>query len=768
MRLTRLLLAALALLSAPGERAYAQFARALPVRTAPAVPAAPVQLRLPTNTLSNGSILPSAAPTPSAPTLALPAPSISPRASAAATPAAVVVAAPAVSVGFQVPSARLIANDAPISLTAQAARVAQGDSPLMQQTGVRVALVKGAASLKVPGVVPAAALDAFFAGAKARADNFNGVTPAAEPNRASRPGLAAARPAAAPAPVAATPAPTVEDKPNVKALTGLFASRTVSIASFILTSIAYPFLAVPVVGWDGFGALMAFGPLAAVATGPLNGLIAQRLSARNAMALNAAIRAALSLVLPVAAGFGVLNFGTLLVASVANGWIMSSVMTVEGSYLKKLAGEKKLGTVNALAWMNYLAIQVVLGLIVGVGSIVDKWDPSAAFYISAAAHALVVLPLLWFTMPSLAPVAKPRLPSHLGFAARAVAFAKGNALPLALAAAGAAAYAAFSTTLPLIAAILYWVTRSQSFKDVWSGAARADSPDEAVLREKIAAASDGREKVLWEGELALRAKRLRTAMLYLSLAALFLFPLQYFVLPAAATALAGAAGAAGKGLILGRLLGALFLGNLVSVAARAKLPSFWVRGLLVKGERLVQGAVVALAAGWSLAALAPGSLVVAGVVAAAAAGLMALAARLTDTGWIKLMGPGFAAVALPYLVWTAGLFPGFGPAAALTVSLLAAGMVYGPAFVALNTTFQRWVSPDKMGPSIGAQSSFFNGALSLGYGLIALAASFAPLPGLLGWMTVAYAALGVLFWLAPRFLPGLPSTMFHRPGPPKP
>lgn len=750
MRATRLLLAALALLSAPGERAYAQFAKAVPVRGVPTAPTAPVQLRLPTNTLSNASVLPSVAPTLTAPTLSLPV--ASPKAAASAAVAAPVAAA-AARIEFRVPAAKLIANDA--------AGVALGARPLTPPGEAKSSLETGAGALKAPGVVPAAALDAFFAGAKARADNVNAVAPEAEPNRAQRPGLAPAA-ASAPAPAAATPAPTREEKPNVKALAGLFTSRTVSIASFILTSIAYPFLAVPVVGWDGFGALMAFGPLAAVATGPLNGLIAQRLSARNAMALNAAIRAGLSLVLPVAAAFGVLNFGTLLVASVANGWIMSSVMTVEGAYLKKLAGEKSLGTVNALAWMNYLAIQVVLGLIVGVGSIVDKWDPSAAFYLSAAAHALVVLPILWFTMPSLAPSAKPRIPSEVGLLARTVAFFKGNALPLGAAVLGVGAYLAFSTTLPLIAAILYWVTRSTSFKEVWSGAARADSPDEVVLREKIAAASDGQAKVKLEGELALRAKRLRMAMLYLSLAALFLFPLQYFVLPAAATALAGAAGASGKGLILGRLLGALFLGNLISVAARARLPAFYVRGNIVKGERLVQGAVMALAAGWSLAALSPGSILIAAVVAAASLGLMALASRLTDTGWIKLMGPGFSAVALPYLVWTAGIFPGFGPAAALTISLLIAGMVYGPAFVALNTTFQRWVSPDKMGPSIGAQSSFFNGALSLGYGVISLAASFAPLPGLLGWMTLAYGVLGILFWLAPRLLPGLPATMFHK------
>ncbi|TPW20715.1 MAG: hypothetical protein FD126_1406, partial [Elusimicrobia bacterium] len=571
---------------------------------------------------------------------------------------------------------------------------------------------------------------------------------------------------AAPAPAAPVAA---ADKPDVKALAGLFTARTVSIASFILTSIAYPFLAVPVVGWDGFGALMAFGPLAALATGPLNGLIAQKLSARKAMALNAAVRAGLSLILPVAAAFGVLNFWTLLGASVANGWVMNSVMTTEGTYLKKLAGEKHLGTVNGLAWMNYLAIQVLLGLILGVGSLVDQWQPAAAFYVSAAAHALVVLPILWFTMPDLAPPPGKigPAPAHVGRAARALAFFLRHRLPMALTAAAVGAYMAFATTLPLVGAILFWVARTDAFRDLWSGRSRADSPEETLLRAERDAEADPARRAKLDAELALREKRLRHAMLYLALAALFLFPLQYFVLPAAALAIAGAAG---KGLVLGQLLGALFLGNLISVAARSHLPNFKIPGVgTVNTPGLLEGLVVALAVGWSLAMLAPGSLPVALAVSIATLGLLKLAGRISDSGWIRLMGLGFLATALPFLAWT---FLGAGTAVSvlLPASLLVAGMFYGPAFVALNTYFQRWVHKDKMGPAIGAQGSFFNGAISMGYGLVATAATLLaqPLPGLLGVLLPFFALGGLVFWLAPRWLPGLPRELLRSPDAPKP
>ncbi|MFA5140800.1 MAG: hypothetical protein WC728_16360 [Elusimicrobiota bacterium] len=201
-------------------------------------------------------------------------------------------------------------------------------------------------------------------------------------------------------------APSEMDK---KAVTGLFLQRSASIAAFIISSIAYPFLAVPAVGWAGYGILMSFGPLAGIATGPLNGLIADRLSARNAMALNTVIRVAMSLFLPVAAALGVLNFGTLLIASFANGWLLSSIMVTESAYTKRLAGAKNVFVVNNLAWMNYLAIQVVLGLILGVGSVVDKWNPVFAFTLNAIVNAVVVLPIIWFTMPTLSPAPKTLL-----------------------------------------------------------------------------------------------------------------------------------------------------------------------------------------------------------------------------------------------------------------------------------------------------------------------------------------------------------------------
>ncbi|HAH08397.1 MAG TPA: hypothetical protein DCM05_18035 [Elusimicrobia bacterium] len=577
----------------------------------------------------------------------------------------------------------------------------------------------------------------------------------------------------------------VPSEMNKKAVLGLFSSRTASIASFILTGIAYPFIAVPVVGWAGFGALMALGPLAAIATGPLNGLLVDRLSARNAMTLNAVIKVGMNLVLPIMAAAGILNFWTLLAASFANGWLLSSVMTTENAYIKSLAGKKNISTVNGLVWMNYLAIQVVLGLLLGVGQIVDAWDPNIAFLISAAVHALIVAPILWFTMPNIrreAP-ATPEKPS-VPLKSRILDFLSKNWLP-ALLLAGAAALYAFSapllaaaapfvtmpamaavllkSTLPMTAALMYWISRGSSFKSLWNGGGREVSETEKALEAKIAEAQKaGRPDEAKElgKELKKNQVRLRTTMLYLGLAALMFYPLSSFLLPLMAQTLVGAAA---KGMLLGQFSGSLFFGNLISTSAQAKLPEVRIPLIgRVPGQRFIQAAVAAMGAAWVYLRVAPGSLPLAAAAALVSLGLIALSGKLTNRGWVKLFGVGFLAVLFPFLVWTMpALIPFLTVQTAMMLSLLAVGMFFGPGQVSLNSYFQQNAGQGKMGSLIGIQGSFTNTAISVGYGLISMAAAaLSPvLPPLLGLLAAAYLLGAFAFWRAPSKLPGLPSTM---------
>lgn len=503
-----------------------------------------------------------------------------------------------------------------------------------------------------------------------------------------------------------------------KALAGLFAQRTLSIAAFFLTNIAFPFLAVPVVGWAGYGALMALGSLAAVATGPLNGIMTDRLSTRNSMLINNAIRVALSLALPAFALFGALNFWTLLIAAMASGWLMSSIMITEGAYIKDLAGKKNIGAVNSLTWINFIVIQVLMGVIFGLGSVVDKWNPLVAFFISAGVHALLTMPIIWLTIPNTQrPKSdKPSLwtkfrdPKQISNALSAM-FKDWKQVALIVAA--VASYALWSSPVPVAAALVVWIARTDGFREVW------------------------------------KHKGMRNSMIFLSLAAMLIYPLQYLAFPKMAELLGGAAG---KGLLLGQFLGVFFFGNMIATAAQAKFQSWKIPGLgRVAGERFLQAGVLGLLAAASLTVFFPGNLLAMAVTVLAGAGLMFLGSKVTPKGWIKILGIGLASIWLPYLAWTVPAVAAVIPVhLALTASLLLIGMFSGPVNVILNSYFQGHANGPDRGKYIGIEGSIFNAAIAIGFALLGLAAGLfaVPYPGaLLAWGLAALAA-GLLFWRA--------------------
>lgn len=515
-------------------------------------------------------------------------------------------------------------------------------------------------------------------------------------------------------------APSTMDK---KALVGMFSQRTLSIAAFFLTNIAFPFLAVPVVGWAGYGTLMALGSLAAVATGPLNGVLTDRLSTRNSMLLNNAIRVALSLALPIFASFGMLNFWTLLIAAMASGWLMSSIMITEGAYIKDLAGKKNIGLLNSLTWINFLVIQAVMGVIFGLGSVVDQWNPLVAFYISAGVHAFLAMPIIWLTIPNASRpklAVSPLLSRSAGFIKRAASGLGGQIRKMigdwkqvALIAAAVASYAVWSSPLPVAAALLVWIARTDGFKEVW------------------------------------KDKGMRNSMLYLSLAAMLIYPLQYFGFPKMAELLGGAEG---KGLILGQLQGVFFFGNMLATAAQARFGQWKVPFLgRVQGERLLQAGVLGLLAAASMTVFFPGSLLAMALTVVGGAGMMALGSKLSPQSWIKILGIGLASIWLPYLVWTVPAFSAIIPVnLALSASLLLIGMFYGPVSVILNSYFQGHANGPDRGKYIGIEGSIFNAAIAIGFALFGLAAGMfaAPFPGaLLPWGLAALVA-GLLFWRA--------------------
>lgn len=556
---------------------------------------------------------------------------------------------------------------------------------------------------------------------------------------------------------------------NKKAVIALFITRTLSISAFILTSIAYPFVAAPAVGWALYGTLMALGPLAAIATGPLNGSLADKLSARNSMVINVAIRAVLTLALPAFSYFGILNFWTLLASSVANGWILSSTMTTENAYIRRLAGKRQ-AEVTALSQVHYVGIQVLLGLIIGVGAFIDQGNPMAAFLISALVHGLVIVPILWFTMPNDKPEARSQ-GTKVRLRDAAQGFFKQYWKEALLVAASVGSYFFLHSPLPIAAALFYWVLRSKTVRDLRAGLLRERAPREDEIAARLAelekSGGDPAEVAALKAEAKLYERRQFKAIIFGAVQAVLTYPLQNFALPLMAAILMGASG---KALLLGQLMGAVFFGNLISNSSQVSLPDIRIpfTQKKVPGQRLVQGAVLALGAVWVGTSLVPGSILAALAAAAIAAGAMWAVGHLSSRGWIKLLGVGLAAIWLPYLVWTLpGLIPFMSVQTALSLTMLVYGMFTGPAMVSFSNYLQTNTRKSDLGKIFGTSSSFFNTFNSFGYGALALAAGLLNpvFPALLLPIGLAYVAGAALFWRAPKSMPGLPESVLKKDPP---
>jgi hypothetical protein len=528
--------------------------------------------------------------------------------------------------------------------------------------------------------------------------------------------------------------PSNDDWIDKRAMTTMFIQRSISIALFIQTALAYPLIAIHAVGAGTFGVLMALGPLAAIATGPLNGLIADKMSPRSGLIMLSLVRAAQVLALPVLAHFALLNFWTLLAMSIANGWQLSLLMTSENAYLRRLAGKNHLGNLNALNAVNYLSLQVFLTLILGIGSLIDKFGPMMPYYASAIILPFVVCPIIWFGMPKSAGAVAAKaqiLAAKKSFSAvlksigaKAKSFFKKYWKEMGIFGASLGIYLGFHTTLPMSGALFYWVSRTDGFKAVWG------------------------------------QKNLRAAMLLSALAFGLIFPFQYMALPLMAGVLGGVAG---KAAILGQMLGALFFGQLAANASQANLPRVKIpfTGKKVPAQRLVQGLVLVLGAAWSLLRLFPGNWAAAAASVALGSALMYGSSKLTDKGWVKFLGIGLAAASiLPLVFW--GSLP------VMFAGMLALGLFTGPVQVALNTYFGKNARSASIGNAFGVSSSLNNSATSLGYGLLTLLVSlFHPVfPGALGPIAIGFMAIGaIFFFLGPKLLPGISEKLFanHKP-----
>jgi len=712
-----------------------------------------------------------------------PAPTLAPSlAPAALTPSAVGAAAaipslPASAVAAQALAARALSAPAVVPSGAEASREGALTPSADAKTHLALAgeRLSAAADSEKTGF-----LDAFFTGARTIYGRLTGDNAASGSMVAAPAGTAVANEtpvakseasATAPTPVALIgtglqpgdkflTAASADEKPQVpapapsapdaatgaRALKWMYIQDAISMSVFIMTSIAYPMIVIPAVGAVTYGVLMALGPLAAIALGPLSGMIATRFAPREGLAILSGLRAVLTVALPIMALTGMISFWPLLIASIANGWQFSLLMTSRTAYTRRFAitdpkqtrSWLHIGNLTTIGFSIYFVLQVLLGSIGQIGGVVDAMSPMMPFWISAGVNVLLI-GLNYWKIPKIANVVSNAAGAVKAaaepFTKKAAAFVKKFWKEIAVFAGTIGVYAwGLPFALPLIGtgigsplfmagALVYWISRTDTFKTVMS------------------------------------TPKIRNALLLSALAAGLIYPFQNLAMPLIAASLGA------KALIYGQLLGAFFFGQLLSNASMARLPEVRIPliGKTVPAERLLQAGVLALAAIWAGLRLFPGSiLAVAGAVAVGAA-LIAVTSRLTNRGWIKFFGVGLLAAIGVALSW--GFYPG------IFASVMLLGLFVGPFVSAINAYISGNSDPKMVSQTFGVSSSLFNAMTSFGYGLLSMttkAYGDPAFPSALTPIIAVYIAAAILFFFAPRWLPGLPEKSLRSPEPKKP
>ncbi len=594
----------------------------------------------------------------------------------------------------------------------------------------------------------ASAVPNEIASAKAPVLSASAPTPVALIGTGLQPGDKFLTAAAADAkPQVPAPAPAgIDAATGAKALKWMYVQDTISMSVYILTMIAYPMIVIPAVGAVTFGVLMALGPLAAIALGPLSGMISTRFAPREGLALLSALRAVLTVALPVMALTGMISFWPLLIASIANGWQFSLLMTSRSAYTRRFAltdpkqsrSWLHIGNLTTLGFSIYFVLQVLLGSIGQIGGVIDAMDPMMPFWISAAVNVGLVFLNLW-KIPKIANfvsnAAGAAKAAAEPFLKKAVAFFKKYWKEMALFAATIGVYAwGLPLALPLIGtglgsplwmvgALLYWITRTDVYKSVMA------------------------------------TPKIRNALFLSALAAGLIYPFQNLAMPLIAATLGA------KALIYGQLLGAFFFGQLLSNASMARLPEVRIPLLnkTVGAEKLLQAGVLTLAAIWAGVRLFPGSIVAAAGAVAIGMAVIAVTSRLTHRGWIKFYGIGLMAAIGVALSW--GFYPG------IFASVMLLGLFVGPFVSAINAYISGNSDPKMTAQTFGVSGSLFNALTAFGYGLMAAttkAYGDPAFPSALTPIIGLYIAAAVLFFFAPRWLPGLPEKSLRSPEPKKP
>jgi 3-deoxy-D-manno-octulosonate 8-phosphate phosphatase KdsC-like HAD superfamily phosphatase/predicted HAD superfamily phosphohydrolase YqeG len=510
---------------------------------------------------------------------------------------------------------------------------------------------------------------------------------------------------------------------NTRGVFGLLSSSLISIAAFGFVLIAMPVMIDSQLGAGALANVFALGTAAATGLVYISGKMIDFFSLRQSTLANTWMRVIALALHPALFYLGLLNFWSLSALVMLDLWLLSSIVATNVALVPFLVGGDRTRntTMGSVNWLIFAGTQVIVGLVISGGAIVDNIGWPIVYGIAALVN-LAMIPLISKTIPDVYTSAGRKFRSfyHTVAASLRGLFAKrpagekgarkfslrnlawGGAVGVAF-----TLFAVFNNALPLAAVFAAWTLTTPGFKRIMGN------------------------------------KLLRRSVPFMLMSGMIVYPLRNVYLPLIAKGMLPAG--ADIGLLVGQLSGGLFLGMMMASVALLNLPGKW--------SRIVQVGFGAAFAAMMYFLVMPGSVPAVLGAMALYTTLVAFAKKIPNWGWLAAN-----IIGLP-LIWLT--LPAWGAIGATLLILALVGMIHNNTPLILNGGFYGGGYSDAevrpfMGQVSASMGALFNAALAFGYALAhTLAPNAEAFPGALSSIAMLFTAAGLLFLPALFLIPGL-------------
>jgi len=187
-----------------------------------------------------------------------------------------------------------------------------------------------------------------------------------------------------------------------KGIMGMFFARPFGMLAFSLSAMAYPLMLIDVIGKSGMYEMFSLGGMLSIGLNLIVGKLGDHLPLKKYIIFNNLLRAVLSLANAVLYAAGMLDFTSLLILTIINGWQFASLFITDQAMTAELVGANrgKIRSTESLIRTASILMNIFSGVFLGA-FIVDSMGFVWTFAIVAGINLIPVY-ILWKMLPNIA------------------------------------------------------------------------------------------------------------------------------------------------------------------------------------------------------------------------------------------------------------------------------------------------------------------------------------------------------------------------------